>query len=44
MVANNQHITSTGAQNLTFEDIKELKDSGLTGRVSLAPNSTLLTS
>jgi len=44
VVANNQHITSTGAQNLTFEDIKELKHSGLTGRVSLAPNSTLLTS
>jgi hypothetical protein len=32
--ANNEHITSTGAQNLTFVDIKALKDSGATGRVS----------
>ncbi|GAA5913948.1 tRNA 1-methyladenosine methyltransferase subunit GCD10 [Sporobolomyces salmoneus] len=30
--ANNEHITSTGAQNLTFVDIKALKESGATGR------------
>ncbi|GAA6025096.1 hypothetical protein JCM11491_004779 [Sporobolomyces phaffii] len=30
--ANNEHITSTGAQNLTFIDIQALKDSGATGR------------
>ncbi|GAA5929626.1 tRNA 1-methyladenosine methyltransferase subunit GCD10 [Sporobolomyces koalae] len=30
--ANNEHISSTGAQNLTFVDIKALKESGATGR------------
>ncbi|GAA6064134.1 hypothetical protein JCM10212_005135 [Sporobolomyces blumeae] len=30
--ANNEHIESTGAQNLTFVDIQALKDSGMSGR------------
>lgn len=34
--ANNEFITSTGAQALSFVDIQALKESGLSGRVRTA--------